>query len=196
MGKLILQMQTSVDGYISRSDGSLDWLIWDFSDNWTWDTALKDEFNSTIKSVEGILLSGRMANEGYIDHWTEMGKRHPENPDFDFARRIGSIHKVIFSKKRQETKWINTSLSNQGLSEEISGMKERSGGDHIVFGGTSFASALLEAALVDELQLFINPRILGNGISIFKNLPDEKLHLVGAKGFQCGISVLTYFLNK
>jgi dihydrofolate reductase len=196
MGKLILQMQTSVDGYISRNDGSLDWLIWDFSDNWTWDAALKKEFNRTIESVDCILLSGKMASEGYIDHWSGMGKRLSENPDFDFARRIESIPKVIFSKKRLEPKWKNTSLSNRGLSREIASIKKQSGGDLIVFGGSSFASALLEAALVDELQLFLNPSILGSGISIFKNLTDKRLHLDGAKGFQCGISVLTFSLNK
>ena len=60
MRKLILQMQMSVDGYMS-ADTDVDWQAWDWGDRWTWDERLKRRFNAVFDTVDCILLSRKCA---------------------------------------------------------------------------------------------------------------------------------------
>ena len=194
MRKLILQMQSSVDGFISRENGSLDWLLWDFSDQWSWDQELKRELNAIFESVDGIVLSGRMADEGYIDHWSNMCNRHPQDPDFVFTKIITNSPKFVFSKKLKESRWPDTVVINENLIESLKRFKSGIGNDLITFGGATFAATLLHSALVDELQLFVNPKILGSGVSIFSGLHSLSIDLITSKAYTCGITVLKYQL--
>lgn len=197
MRKLILQMQITVDGFASRANGYLNFAVWDFSDNWNWDKNLKNEFNNIFNSIDCILLSTNMVStgDGYIDHWTKMGENHKDDPDFSFARKIAKAEKVIFGKSLKKAKWEKTSLVKTDLAEKVKNLKAQKGKNIIAFGGISFASALLKANLVDELQLFINPIIIGNGISVFKKLKDTQVHLVSSKSYKCGVAVTKYLIN-
>src|SRR4051812_1475172 len=87
MRKLILQMQMSVDGFVG-SDAVGDWQLWDWGNDNRWDAALKREFNQFFQSVDTILLSRPMAEEGYLSHWGNAAKRFPRNRFYAFAKRI------------------------------------------------------------------------------------------------------------
>lgn len=189
-------MQTSVDGFISSSDGNLDWLVWNFSDNWTWDAELQNEFNNIFAAIGGIVLSGNMGAEGYIDHWTAMANEHKEEPRFAFAQKIAEVPKFIFSESIKKTKWENTAIVKGDLAEQIKALKKDKGKDLITFGGAAFAAALLRAGLVDEVQLFVNPAVLGNGVSIFQGISNLNLQLLSSRAYTCGISVLKYRLSR
>lgn len=66
----------------------------------------------------------------------------------------------------------------------------------IVYGGATFVSSLIKEGLIDEFQLFINPVVIGNGITIFKEVMSRKtLALVDARTYACGIVVLNYRLK-
>jgi dihydrofolate reductase len=195
MRNLILQMQSSVDGFVARPAGSLDWLVWNFSDNWTWDTGLQNEFNHIFAAIDGIVLSGNMGAEGYIDHWTDMAGEHYNEPRFAFAQKIADVPKYIFSNTLKMPHRNNTSVISGNLAEQLRALKMKEGKDLITFGGASFATSLLRSGLIDELQLFVNPVILGSGISIFKDIADLKPELLSSQGYACGISVLKYRLS-
>jgi dihydrofolate reductase len=196
MAKLILQMQSTLDGFVARPDGSLDWAVWNFSDAWTWDAELQGEFNALFAGIDAIVLSGNMGAEGYIGHWTNMGRKHVGDARFDFARVIASVPKFIFSDSLKETPWENTSILAGDSKKRLTALKaERGEGKTLItFGGARFAAALLEAGLVDELQLFVNPAVIGEGISIFEGITTLKPRLLGARAYACGVSVLKYAL--
>jgi dihydrofolate reductase len=192
MRKLILQMQMSVDGQVS-ADADIDWQVWNFGDRWTWDERLKTHFNAIFETVDCILLSRKMVEEGYLDHWERMARDHADDPRFAFARRIGQVDKVVLTDKLQASRWKNTVLARGGLLEEVSALKRRRGGDIIVFGGVGFASALVAAGVVDEYQLFVNPTAVGAGRSIFGSLPGGlRLQLQQSTSYDCGIVVNRY----
>jgi dihydrofolate reductase len=195
MRNLILQMQTSIDGFVARTDGDLNWLVWNFSDNWTWDTGLQTEFNHIFTAIDGIVLSGDMGAGGYIDHWTGMANDHRNDPQFAFAQKIADVPKSIFSNTLKTPHRENTSIISGDLTEKINALKGQDGKGLITFGGASFAASLRRSGLVDELQLFVNPVVLGSGISIFQGIPNLKPELLGGKGYACGISVLKYRLS-
>jgi len=192
MSRLVLQMQMSVDGYMS-ADTDIDWQVWDWSDPWTWDKGLKGRFNAVLDSVGCILLSRKMAEQGYLDHWERVARDHASEPDYAFARKVVQSRKVVLTDKLPSSRWERTVLAPGGMVAEVTALKRRIEGDIIVFGGVGFASALVAAGLVDEFQLFVNPAAVGAGRSIFGLLPDGlQLQLLDSAAYDCGIVVNRY----
>lgn len=188
--RLILQMQMSVDGFVSADDPSVDWTLWNWGLDCPWDEALKRRFNDTLAGIDTVLLSGPMAAGGYVDHWTRMSELRGQDPDYAFTHRIVAAHKRVVSRSLREFRRPRTSLGRGPLAEEVAALKQQPGGDIVCFGGVRFAAALLEAGAVDELQLYVNPAVVGEGQSIFREA--RALQLIDATAYGCGIVVQRY----
>lgn len=191
MKKLILQMQMSVDGFVG-ADGDHDWQVWGWGDDNRWDEELKRDFNAHFQSVDIILLSRKMAEEGYLSHWGNAAKRYPRDPFYAFAQRIIDVQKVVLSDRLEKSRWERTVVRSGDLPREVGALKAEEGNDIAVFGGAGFASVLIAAGLVDEFQFYINPAALGSGTRIFDQAGFCKLRLVGSKAYECGIVVNRY----
>jgi dihydrofolate reductase len=77
--------------------------------------------------------------------------------------------------------------------EEVQHLKSMQGNDIIVYGGGNFVSNLIRENLIDEFHLFINPVVLGKGMSIFNELKQQrKMELKKAIPFKCGVVMLNY----
>ena len=193
MRKVILQMQMSVDGYFAAVKPDLAWQVWDWGARWSWDELLKQDFNKTFASIDCILLSRNLAEEGYLTHWGNAANRFPADPCYAFARRIVDADKVVFSTKLETSKWERTRVAQKSLADEVAALKRRRGKNIIAFGGIRFASALVAEGLVDEFHLFVNPTAVGAGQSIFSErrgaLP---LELLRSQAYLCGIVVNCY----
>lgn len=189
MRKLKLQVQMSVDGFIGGPNGEMDWLVWN------WDDKLKNYVNKLHDPVDTILL-GRKMTDGFVSAWTKK-TMNPDDPEYPFARKMMDTPKIVFTKTLHKSKWPNTQVANGDLTEEVNRLKNKKGGDIIVYGGASFDSSLIKAGLIDDYYLFVNPTAIGNGLSIFKDLNDKrKLTLVESTPFDCGIIVLHYQPKK
>ena len=180
MRKLKLQIQMSIDGFIAGPNGEMDWMMWD------WDEPIKEFIHGLTAPVDTIVL-GRKLAEKFIPTWTERAK-DPLKED-EFAHKMVDVHKIVFSKTLTQSTWANTSIATN-LVEDIKLMKNTAGGDIIAYGGGEFVAGLIDANLIDEFNLFINPAAIGEGISVFKNRIN--LNLIGSYTFCCGIVVLTY----
>ncbi|TRC93684.1 deaminase [Mesorhizobium sp. WSM4306] len=191
MRKLILQMQMSVDGFVGAA-GDEHWQLWEWGGNCPWDDELKQDFNAVFAGIDTILLSRKMAEEGYLTHWGNAAKNYPRDPFYAFAQRIVEARKVVLSDKLTASRWERTALASGDLPREVKALKAEGGSDMAVFGGAGFASALIAAGLVDELQLFINPAALGDGERIFDQGGFRKLRLLGTKAYACGMVVNRY----
>lgn len=189
MKRLILQMQMSVDGFVAAADPELDWTLWDWGPDCPWDEVLKRRFNETLATVDTVLLSGPMAN-GYINHWTGMAKKRAGDPDYAFTQRIVAAQKRVISQSLAETTHPRTSIGRGSLLDEVTALKQQTGGDIICFGGVSFAAGLLDAGVVDELQFYVNPYAVAEGESIFTQA--RALQSIDATGYACGIVVQRY----
>ena len=72
-------------------------------------------------------------------------------------------------------------------------LKAQPGGDMIAYGGSTLVTDLIAMGLLDELHLFVNPTAIGAGLPVFANLDTyQRLRLVGAQPFDCGIIGLHY----
>jgi dihydrofolate reductase len=191
--KLILQMQMSVDGYVSPANGGLDWQLWGWGDRWGWDEDLKRDFNAVFEGIDTILLSRLIAQEGYLDHWGRAAKNFPANPHYAFAQRIVDARKVVLTDKLASSRWERTVIARGDMAEEVNALKREPGKDIITIGGVGFASALVTAGLVDEFQFFVNPMAVGAGRSVFHDKrKGHKLRLLRSTAYESGMVVNRY----
>ncbi len=110
----------------------------------------------------------------------------------NFANKINSVSKMVFSKTLNDVNWHNTTINRGTLEEEVLKLKNQPG-KNISIGGLSVASVLAEAGLIDEYYLVTQPIILGKGKKLFPSLADRiDLELVETKIFKSGVVVLHY----
>lgn len=181
MRKLKLQMQMSVDGFVSGPNGELDWMTWD------WDEKLKN-FTMQLTNSFDTLLLGRKMTDGFIEHWTKVASAEASD-----EQEVGKIFvdtpKVVFSRTLIETPWPNTTVAND-LVATVNQLKSAPGKDIIVYGGADFVSSLVQENLIDDYFLFTNPAAIGDGLRIFAKADSTKrLELIDATPYECGIVV-------
>jgi dihydrofolate reductase len=185
MRKLKLQVQITIDGFISGANGEMDWMCFQWSED------IMEYVRALTEPVDTILL-GRKLAEGFIPHWEQVAM-HPEHPEHEAGLKFASTPKVVFSKSIQQSIWDNAIIASGDLAEEITKLKSQPGNDLIAYGGGSFVSSLIEAGLIDEFHLFVNPTAIGKGMSIFGSLSKTlALKPKKAKLFDCGITLLCY----
>jgi len=183
MKKLKLQMQMTVDGFVSGPNGELDWMQWNWGDD------IKKYVNELTDSVDTILM-GRKMTDGFISYWSNV---KPESEEYPFARRMTDKPKVVFTKTLSKAEWENTTLAKGELKQEVNRLKNQTGKDIIIYGGADFVSSLTRDNLIDEYYLFINPVVLGRGLSISGKIKDRlNLNLDQSIAFDCGIVVNKY----
>lgn len=189
MRKLKLQVQMTIDGFITGQNGEMDWM------KFPWSQDIIDYVRQITEPVDTILL-GRKLAEGFIPHWTNV-VNNPEDPEYEGGLKFTTTPKIVFSKSLEKSTWDNTKIANGDLVEEVTKLKNQAGNDIIVYGGGTFVSALIKNKLINEFYLFINPSVIGQGMPIFKDVESmQSLTLIKATNFDCGIVVVTYKLDK
>ena len=189
MRKLKLQVQMTVDGFISGPNGEMDWMVFN------WDNKLNKHVAEITEPIDCIVLGRRLA-EGFIPHWAAIAA-DADHPEFAAGMKFTETHKVVFTRSLDRSEWENTVLAKGDLVDEITKLKNQEGGDIIAYGGATFVSALIQHRLIDEFHLFINPAAIGKGLTIFKDLDSKQnLALVKSTAFDCGVVVLNYKLQR
>jgi len=186
MRKLKLQVQISIDGYVAGPNGEEDWV--EKADEKLWQL-----INELPDSSDTLLLGRKMA-ENFIPHFEEF---KPDNNKITFAQKMINIPKIIFTKTLDKPFGKNTFLAKGNLADEIAKLKNQSGKDMLVYGGAGFVSSLIGGGHIDEFFLFVNPVMINKGMRIFDSLDErQKLSLISATTYKCGVTVLRYKLNK
>jgi dihydrofolate reductase len=188
MRKLKLQMQISIDGF--NSTGPNDEQKWV---TWAWEEIRKyvlDLFDST-----DTILIGRKLAIDYIPYWQGVFE-NSDDTMHEVATRIVAAKKIVFTKTLNNSIWDNTDLAKGDLVEEIKKLKRLPGKDIIVYGGSSFVSALVKENLIDEFHLFINPVAIGKGDPIFDKIEGfQQLKLKNSITYPSGIILVHYELK-
>jgi dihydrofolate reductase len=91
----------------------------------------------------------------------------------------------------------NTTIISDNLSEKINEIKQKKGGDILLFGSPTATHALIQEDLVDGYWLFLNPIVLGKGIPLFTGIKDKiKLKLISTYPFTSGVTALDYIVDR
>ena len=182
MRKLKLQMQITVDGYVAGPEGQLDWMTF------TWDEQLIKFVTALTDSSDTILMGRKMTNE-FVSYWENVLNK-PDSPEYSFAEKMVSYPKIVFTKTQKTIPGKNVIVENGDLVTAVNKLKSQPGKDIVVYGGAGFVSSLLDNNLIDELYLFTNPVVIGEGMRIFKNR--RSLQLVDSTRYDNWIVVNKY----
>lgn len=185
MRALYLFMMISVDGYFEGPGHDL-----------SWHNANNDEFQQFAieqTSTVGTILFGRRTYDMMAEFWTSAEARET---DPDTTKLMNEKPKVIFSHSLKEVPWQNSRLAERPLADEVRALKQEPGEDIAIFGSNNIATQLMEAKLLDELRIMVNPIALGNGTSLFGGLyAPQRLSLNDTRTFKNGNILLRYKVN-
>jgi len=186
MRKLKLQMQITVDGFVAGPEGQLDWMI--RSKDWRKDPYI-NYINHLIDTSDTILL-GRKMTAGFIQHWEQVITQ-PTSPEYSFAQKMVNTPKVVFSRTIDSIDEQNVRVENGAIVEAVNHLKQQAGKDILVYGGATFVSSLIEHRLIDELNLFVNPVAIGDGMRMFKGC--QALKLTNSTAYTNGVVVVNTY---
>jgi dihydrofolate reductase len=110
----------------------------------------------------------------------------------DFAGRVNSIRKYVFSSTLKQADWTNSTIISADAVAKVTRLKQQEGQDLALYGHGLLAQTLLEHGLIDELRLSVHPVLVGTGRLLFREGQKKPLKFVGAKTFGTGVVVLTY----
>jgi dihydrofolate reductase len=177
-----LQVQTTVDGYMAGPNGEMDWTTFPWTDD------INAYVNALSEPVDCIVL-GRKLAEGFIPAWASG----PEGETQESIDWMNNTPRVVISNTLTESPWDNAVVAGGDLAETVNQLKAKPGGDMIAYGGGTLVANLIAKDLLDELHLFVNPTAIGAGMPVFPNLgAHQRLRLVTAQPFDCGITALRY----
>jgi dihydrofolate reductase len=185
MRKLVSFMHITLDGFIAGPKGEMNWI--------NLDNEIFDEADKCASEAD-IALYGRNTYEMMEAYWPTAGDNpNASKHDIHHSTWYNKVPKVILSTTMQETKDSNTSIINNHLTTHINELKQQPGKNIVIFGSPTAVRSLLRRNLIDDLWLFVNPVILGQGIPLFKDIKEPiHLKLSTNKAYPSGVICLHY----
>jgi dihydrofolate reductase len=182
MGKIVLGMSVSLDGFIEGPNREIDWHM--ISDD------LHTHFNVQLGS-KGAFLEGRVTHQLMADFWptADEDPTRPK-PILDFARIWRDTPKYVFSRTIDDTRW-NTTVVRDVDPEGIERLKASVDGD-LALGGADLAASFLAHDLIDEFRIYVHPVVIGAGKPLFAPGTTTTLALNETRAFDNGVVLLHY----
>ena len=171
MRKIILYIATSLDGYIARENGDVDWL---------------EQFE---KSGE---------NYGYQEFYKAIDITIMGNKTYKQVLRFGEFpykdkRNIVLTRRIEigDAKFVE--YINQNVIEFIKDLKVQDGKDIWLIGGAEIIELLHNNDLIDEYIIFIMPVSLGKGIPLFSlKANPSNFKLTFHKAYKSGVIHLVY----
>jgi dihydrofolate reductase len=168
--KIVLYIATSLDGYIARDNGDIDWLSMVESQNE--DYGYKD----FLKSVDTVIMGRRT-----YDQVLTFG---------DFPYKDKKCY-VISRTTRPKEDYVE--FFNGDICKLISKIRQKDGLNIWLVGGSEIVGELLSKNLIDTYIISVLPILLGRGILLFQSdMPEIRLQLCRNVSFPSGLVQLSY----
>src|SRR5437660_8682400 len=163
MRNIVLGLGISIDGYIARLNGAVDFLFMP-----------KDYSMAPFFKTIDTAIMGRKT----LDVALKMGGSFGGS----------SMTTYVFSRSKPATERDGIVFVSESPATFISNLRERGGKNIWLMGGGELARDFLRADLVDELHLGVVPILLGAGIPLFPGgFPQRDFKLVENKTFSTGV---------
>lgn len=190
MGKLIVTEFVTLDG-VAQAPGEPDEDREDGFDHGGWQAPLLDPDSGADMfeqaSTMDALLLGRKTYEIFAGYWPKAPEEIP------FTGLLNGVPKYVASRTLAEPlAWAGTTLVADDLAAGVAAMKERHDEVHVI-GSLDLVQSLLRLGLVDRLDLWLYPLLLGSGKQLFgEGTSPAALRLAASVTYPNGTLHLTY----
>lgn len=167
--KVILYIASSVDGYIARKNGDVDWLSIVEAENEDYG------YKAFYQTIDTVLI-GRKTYEQVLTFG-------------DFPYRQKACY--VFSSKSQ-TNTDDVQFVDGDIVSLVNDMKNKAGKDIWLVGGSKLIESFMSYDLIDEYIISVIPMILGEGIPLFENCNPQHLKLVDTISYDSGLVQMHY----
>jgi len=178
--RVTVHMAASLDGFIARKDGSVDWM--ETSDEFADGHTMEPEFvEAFLNTIDCYVMGSRSYEMALNFEARGLGWVYGNKPTFVLtSRKLPEVRDTVEFYSGDLVQFVNTHL--------------RSRFNNIWFaGGNVLCSECLRLGLADEICYSILPILIGDGIPFFSNLDkDIALHLMEAKAYKSGMVELRY----
>ena len=123
------------------------------------DSVMIENEEKIIEAQDAVLLGRHM-----YDEWSQFWPTADDEPFADF---INNVKKYVVTSTPLSNEWRNAEAVGGPIEDLVRDLKARPGGDIGIHGSIQLAQSMLEAGLVDELQLVIGPAIGCTGRRLF-----------------------------
>lgn len=188
MRNVILVAHTTVDGFLSGSNGELDWM--------THDPQMDADLWYEQRDAVDLMLVGRKAHHGFEAHFGAH-VADPNSPAelVEFSRWMLDTPKVVFLRTLAAAALSPSARLAEAddIPTEVASLKVQQGKDMVIFGGVSTVRQFIQHGLIDEYIFKIHPAAIGAGQSAFADLRGKvNLEMVESRAYDSGVNVLRY----
>lgn len=182
--RLTIHMVASLDGFIARTDGRVDWL--ETADEFADGDGMDPEFvEAFLKTIDCYVMGSRTYETALGFEAKGLGWSYGDKPTFVLTRRD-------LPRTRDSVEFYSGDLA-QLVNERL---RPAFGSIWFVGGGTVCGECLC-LGLADEIRYSILPVLIGDGIRFFEKLDkDVALHLVEVKAYKSGMVELRYEVRR
>lgn len=186
MAHLIYSAITSLDGYVADENGNFDWAAPDEEVH---------KFVNDLGRPIGTYLYGRRMYEVML-YWETAHTLAGQLPFvIDFSEIWRAAGKVVYSTSLETASSARTRIEHSFDHGAVRQMKASAERD-IAVGGPHLAAQAISAGLVDELQLFVTPIVVGGGNQALPNNVRVPLTLLDEHRFGNGVVYLRYRITR
>jgi dihydrofolate reductase len=172
MRRLRYNCAATLDGFIADPDGGYDWIVEDASIDFG---ALFAEFDTFVM--------GRKT-------WDVMHAQGEANP-------LRGKRVIVASRTLDATAHAEVTVVRDDIVGHVAALKAEAGERDIwLFGGSELAGHLIDAGLVDRVEVALMPVLLRHGIPLLPPGPSRRLSLVSATPLASGIQMLVYDVRR
>ena len=182
--RVTIHMVASLDGFIARRDGSVDWL--ETADTFEGGDAMTPEFvQEFLKTIDCYVMGSRTYETALAFEAKGFGWSYGDKPTFVLTSRE-------LPKTRDTVEFYSGDLArlvNERLKPAFRSIW--------FVGGGAVCGECLRLRLADEVRYSIMPILIGDGISFFEGVDtDVALHLVEVKAYESGMVALRHEVRK
>lgn len=167
MRQLVYSVAASLDGFIAGPNGEFDWIIQDPTIDFGEIFAGFDTLVMGRRTYEAMLREGRSPKE--------------------FGMKV-----FVASATLDPAQHRDVTIVASGLAKTVADLKHKSGKEIWLFGGGALFRSLLDAGLVDRVEVSLIPVLLGGGIPLVPQGRRCQLTFRDSRTFPSGIVSLTY----
>jgi dihydrofolate reductase len=179
MKKVIAGLFMTLDGVVSDPDQ------WHFP---YIDESMSSDIVAEISEMDTILF-GRNTYVEFSKSWPKR-TRDQFGPLADF---FNDTHKVVVSRTLSTLEWGPASLLGGDLVQDVTGLKKQSGKNIFVPGSAALTKSLLQAGILDQLWITLDPLVVGKGKRLYEAAEERTLlKLIESKPYSTGSMSLKY----